>query len=171
MYRWVIVGLLALVTTAGCSAIPIGPEPEPQSVPVMLVNNASQMETFTVGTVKEGSAISMQRRSGDSSDINVRGASYSLSTPTDNKIVDVKLPDSAHVDGRYRVNPGERMKVTAKNWTPDLAVFILVFDDQDGTYRAIHYTSCGRTSRLVGVRVTSHSEGTEDRTSITHGCG
>lgn len=168
MIRWGIVGLVLLVGLAGCSAVPLGePSPQEKPAPVMLVNNETQTETFTVSVVKENHNLTIHRKNGDVFNLTVHGGSTTGKASV-NKFVKIEFPESAQMHGEHRLQPGEKKQIDVEGVAPDEAIVVLVYDEEDGTYRSIKTLSC--SGAIQGYRVTSQKGGSDDWTMSTHQC-
>ena len=165
------VGLLVfLVVLAGCGSYPFGDPPaQEEPAPVKLVNNASQTETFTVAVVEVGKNLTLTwgNNTSDSTTGNISISSGSL-TYHKGGLYRVRLPDSARIHSEYTLDPGEEKQIEVENLAPDEAIVVLVFDEEDGTYRSIKSLSCD--GAIQGYHVTSQKGGSEDWTMSTHGC-
>jgi hypothetical protein len=170
MVRWHAVGLFALVALGGCSAVPFGePTPQEKPAPVMLVNNASQPETFTVGVIEEDANLTIRRQSGDVYNYSPMRGSSTYVTSSENKFVDIEFPETARINGEHRLQAGERERLNVTGITPYQALVVVVYDEEDGTYRSIKSLNCGGGA-ITGYRVTTQAGGSEDWTMSTHGC-
>jgi hypothetical protein len=134
----------------------------------MLVNNASLNETFEVAVVDVGTDITGYREAGGKFNKTVGQGSSTLKTTSDNKIVNVELPESARIHGRYTLEPGERRQLSVAHVGPNKAIVILIYDEPEQTYRAIKSLSC--EWNILGYKVTTEAEG-EDNTVSGHQCG
>ena len=172
MIRWEIISLVLLVGLAGCSAGPLG-EPTPQQEPasVKLVNNATQIETFTVAVAKVNSKVTIQQRGGRIYNITVSSGSYTrtVSGEPEDEMVKVSFPNAAHIHGNYTLGPGQRKQIPVTDISPDEAIVVLVYDTAKEEYRSIKSLSCD--GPILGYEVASQSGGDEDWTWSKHSCG
>lgn len=165
-----ILSLVLLVIIAGCSAVPFGdPTPQEEPAPVMLVNNATLTETFEVAVMDVGSNLTVTREDGDTFNQTIGQGSSTTYATNKNPDVKIEFPESARVHGEYTLEPDERKQVPVENVAPDQAIVVLVYDDPEETYRAIHTVSCSKA--ILGIRATSMSGGPEDWTTGAHECG
>lgn len=169
MRRFTILSLTVLLTITGCSAIPFGePTAQKEPAPVVLVNNATLTETFKLAVIDEGANMTVHRSEGQIFNFTIGQGSSTTKTTTDNKMTEIEFPDSARIHGRYTLEPGERKELSIENVAPNEAIVITIYDEPEGTYRAIKSLSCG--GPVLGYRVTTQAEG-EDETESTHQCG
>lgn len=170
MTRWVSVGLVLLVGLAGCSGIPVfDPPAQDEPAPVKLANNATITERFKVAVIDVGTEFTVTRADGGSFEYRVSEGSHTTVTTSDNKFVKITFPDSARMHGQYTLEPGESKLIQVENVAPDEAIVILVYDDPEGTYRAIKSLNCGGQV-ILGYKVVTQAEGEDDTGSI-HSCG
>lgn len=166
----IVLALTVLVTLAGCSAIPFGePTAQQEPAPIMLVNNASLTETFEVAVVDVGSHILATRSNNQTANYTVSQGSSTIVNPDTYPFTRIELPDSARIHGRYTLEPGDRKQLSIENVAPNQAIVVLVYDEPDGTYRAIKTLSCG--GAILGYKVSPESGGPEDWTPSVHQCG
>ncbi|MFC7096959.1 hypothetical protein [Halobaculum marinum] len=169
MVRWLAIGLIVIIGLVGCAAVPFGePTAQKKPAPVMLVNNASQPETFTVGVVEESANLTVHRQDGDIANYAPGPGSTTIYTTSNNKFVKIEFPESATLHGEYTLQPGEEKLINVSGVAPDEAIVVLVYDEEDGTYRAIKSLSCG--GAILGYRITSQAGGSDDWTMSTHSC-
>ena len=162
--------LLTTVVMAGCTGMPFGdPTPQEEPAPVKLVNNATLTETFTVGVVDEGANLTIQLDDGRTGNYTVGPGSSTYTSPNSPNITQVNFPDSARIIGRYTLEPGESKLLSIENVAPDQAIVVLVYDEEDGTYRSIKSLSCGQA--ILGYKISPESGGPEDWTPSAHQCG
>ena len=167
MIRWGIVRLVLLVGPAGCSAGPSeGPTPQESPAPVMVKNNATQIQTFTVAVAPVESRITVHLEGNVTHRIAFSKGSSTIRSKV--PILRIELPKSARTHGNYTLKPGEQKQTNVTNIAPDEALVVLVFDEEDSTYRAIKTLSCSNSIR--GYRVTSQKGGPADWTMSTHAC-
>ena len=169
MVRWVTMSLLILVGVAGCSAV--SPDLQSKPVPVKLVNNATQTETFTVASVKYGSSVTVHDSQGVTFRIKIDAGVFTYKPGDYHELVKVEFPRSAQIDGNYTLNPGQQRIISVENYSTGDAIVVAVYDEEDESYRAIQYGGCSGWTGLTGVRVTTESGGPEDWTTVTRGCG
>lgn len=162
--------LIVFITIAGCSAVPfVEPTAQKEPVPVVIENNATLTETFEVAVVDVGANLTVYRGDGKVYNETIGQGAKTITTTSESTIRKIEFPDSARTHGQYTLEPGERKQLSVENVAPDTAIVILIFDEPEGTYRAIHTVSCG--GPLLGVKATSRSGGTDDWTTGTHECG
>ena len=158
--------LLLLVGSVGCLAMPFGePTPQDEPAPVMLVNNATQTETFTVGVIGEEDNLTIYRR--NTSNFNLSPGPGS-GTHIIGGTTKIEFPESAQIYGDHTLEPGEQKLVNVTDVAPNEAIVVLVYDEEDQTYRAIKTLSC--STAILGYRVTSQAGGPDDWTMSTHQC-
>ena len=151
----------------GCSAGPLGePTPQEKPAPVKLVNNATITETFEVAVVDVGSNLTVTRGGDESVNYTVDQGSTTIQNPEVNQFTAATFPDSARIHGRYTLEPGESQLLSIENVAPDEAVVVLVYDEPEGTYRAIKSLSCG--GAILGYKVSPESGGPDDWTPSVH---
>lgn len=168
--RWATLVFILVVALAGCSAIPfVEPTPQKEPAPVMLVNNASLTETFTVAVIEEGEDIIAIRSNNQSANYTIGPGASTIENSDTHPFTRIEFPGSARIHGKYTLEPGMRKQLSVENVAPDEAIVILIYDKPEGTYRAIHSVSCG--GPLLGVKATSRTGGSEDWTTGTHECG
>lgn len=144
-----ILSLIILLTIAGCSAVSFGePNAQQKPVPVMLVNNASLTETFEVAVVDVVSSIKAMRSNNQTANYIVGQGSSTIENPDTYPFTNIKLPESARKHGRYTLDPGDRKQLSIEDVAPNEAIVVLVYDEPDGTYRAINSLNCGGASSL-----------------------
>jgi predicted component of type VI protein secretion system len=164
-----ILGLALLVTIAGCSSVSFGdPTPQKEPAPVMLVNNATQTETFMVGVVGVGDNLTVQDGNGDSFNYTINQGSSTYTTSDASTLTRIDFPESTKRHGEYTLLPGEKKQIDIEGVAPDEAIVVLVYDEEDATYRSIKTLSCG--GAIQGYRVTSQKGGPDDWTMSTHQC-
>ena len=169
MRRDHVLDIALLLILAGCTGVPfVDPPPQDEPAPVKLVNNASITETFTVAVVPVGDNVTVQRRDGTWDNITVGEGSWTIKTSTQNKMVKMKLPETARVVGEYTLEPGEEKLIHVHPVAPDEAIVILIYDDEEESYRALKSLSCGAV--IHGYKVVTQAEG-EDETVTVHQCG
>lgn len=162
--------LVSVVVLAGCSGVPfVDPPPQDEPAPVKLVNNATQTQTFEVAVIEVGKNLTLTwgNNTSDSSTGNIPVPPGSR-TYHKGGLYQVGLPDSARIHGKDTLAPGESKQIEIENISPDKAIVILVFDEEDETYRSIKSLSC--SSAILGYRVTTQKGGSEDWTMSTHQC-
>lgn len=164
------ISLILFAVFAGCSAISPGtPAPQEEPAPVKLVNNATITETYTIAVVDVGANLTVTRRDGQKYELRIPPGASTTKTSTENKNIKIEFPDSAHLHGNYTLKPGEEKTLSVDGIAPNEAIVILIYDEPEQSYRAIHTVSC--ESPIRGVRATSKSGGPEDWTTGTHQCG
>ena len=162
--------LAGIFVLAGCGAIPLGEQiPQDEPAPVMLVNNATQTETFTVGVVQEGAFVNATRSNNQTANYRIGQGSATIENPRTNPFTTVAFPESARIHGEYTLEPGEQKLLNITDIAPTEAIVITVFDEGDQTYRSIKSLSC--SGSIAGYRVTSQAGGSADWTMSTHQCG
>lgn len=161
--------LAALVLLAGCSAGPLGtPTPQEEPAPVMLVNNATVIQTFEVGVVDEGNNLTAIRGGTERVEYTVGPGSSTIANPDTKPFTDIRFPDSSRIIGRYTLKPGENTTLSIDKVAPNQAIVVLVYDESEGTYRAIKSLSCG--GAIVGYKVVTKAGGPDDWTPSVHEC-
>lgn len=169
MRRLTILSLAILLTIAGCSTAPLGEStPQQEPAPVVLENNATLTETFEVAVVDVGTNLTVHRKFGGKFNQTIGQGSSTTKTTTDNKDVKIEFPESARIHGNYTLEPGDRKQLSVENVSPNEAIVILIYDESEGTYRAIKSLSC--EGPVLGYKVTTQAEG-EDQTVSSHQCG
>lgn len=133
-----------------------------------MVNNATITETFTVAVVPVGDNVTVQRRDGTWHNRTVDGGSTTVKTSTQNKMVKMKLPETARVVGEYTLEPGEEKLLHVHPVAPEETIVILIYDEPEESYRAIKSLSCGAV--IQGFKVVTLAEG-NDRSRQVHQCG
>lgn len=162
--------VVLLVIIAGCSAIPFNePAPQEASAPVIIINNATQIERFTVAVADRGKDIHVVRSNNNTANYTIDQGGATVENPREYPFIEVTFPESARVQGEYTLEPGERKQINVTNLTSTEAIVITIFDEEDQSYRAIHTVSCKST--ILGIRAISQSGGSEDWTIGTHQCG
>ncbi|WP_435333625.1 hypothetical protein [Haloarchaeobius sp. TZWWS8] len=126
-------------------------------------------ETFTIAVVDVGANLTVTRREGQTYELRIPPGSSTTKTSTENKNIKVEFPDSAHHHGNYTLESGEEETVSVEGVGPNEAIVILIYDNPEQSYRAIHTVSCEGPIR--GVRATSQSGGSDDWTTGAHECG
>ncbi|MFC4356552.1 hypothetical protein ACFO0N_01155 [Halobium salinum] len=134
----------------------------------MMVNNATQTETFTVGVVEVGNNLTVQDGDGDSFNYTINQGSSTYTTSNASSFTHIDFPESASRHGEYTLQPGERKQIDVEGVAPNKAIVVLVYDEDDGTYRSIKTLSC--SGAIQGYRVTSQKGGSDDWTMSTHQC-
>ena len=170
MIRWGIVGLVLLVGIAGCSAVPLGePTPQEKPAPVMLVNNETQTEIFTVGVTREEASLTVHRCDGKVYNFSPGPGSGTHVLSRENPIIKIAFPESAQIHGKYMLDSGERKLINISNVAPNEAIVVLVYDREDGMYRSIKTLSCD--GPILGYKITSQKGGPDHWTWSRHQCG
>lgn len=165
-----ILGLVLVIFVAGCSAVPfVEPTPQKEPAPVKLVNNATFTERFTVGVVDEGTNLTINLDDGRTTNLTVGPGSSTYTSPNSPNLTRAKFPEPARIHGQYTLELGESKLLSVENVAPNQAIVVLVYDEPEGTYRAIKSLSCG--GAIKGYRVRSQSGGPDDWTPSTHQCG
>lgn len=160
--------LLFLVATAGCAGIPfVDPPPQDEPAPVKLVNNETQSVTFEVSVIPEGDNLTVYREN-NSFNYTISPGSSTLKAPDTNPFVNNEYPPSVRNIGTYTLEPGEEKLIHVKNISPDEAIVVIVYDEDEQEYRAIKSLSCG--AEIQGYRIIASSY-EEDHTPSTHQCG
>lgn len=165
-----ICGLVLLVTLAGCSSVPFGGSvPQEEPAPVRLVNNATITGTFEVAVVDLGANVTVTRGDDEPIHYTIHQGSTTIENPETNPFTNAKFPDSARIQGEYTLEPGESKQLSVEKIASYEAIVVLIYDDPEGTYRAIKSLNCGGQA-ILGYKVETQAEGEDDTLSI-HSCG
>jgi len=132
----------------------------------MLVNNATQTQTFTVAVINVGGNLTVESNKKYNYTINDGSATHSAIETVN--ITKIGFPRSAKMHGEYTLQPGEQQLINVSGVAPDEAIVVLVYDEEEKAYRAIKSLSCG--GAILGYRVTSQAGGPDDWTTSTHSC-
>lgn len=152
------VGVAIAVILAGCSGVPfVDPPPQDEPAPVKLVNNATQTETFRVAVVEEGATVFAEFRDGRTANYTMGPGSGTIENNPKYPIERIEFPASAQHHGEYTLAPGESKLIEVEPVAPNQAIVVLVYDEEDETYRSIKSLSCG--GAILGYRVTTQKGG------------
>ena len=155
MRRHALALLILVAGFAGCATVPFGGSSvQEQPVPVRLENRANQTQTFEVSLIKVGEHITI-RRNGITQNITVSEGSYTFKS-SEVPIEEVTLPESAHVLNQYTLEPGQIENITVEELPRNSAVYISIYDEKDGAFRAIKSVNCGG-GNLLGYRVVTEA--------------
>lgn len=159
-----------LVGLTGCSAGTFAETtPQKEPAPVKIANNATLTEEFEVYVMDVGDNISITWDYNQSSNL-TGNISIPQGSMTYHKggLINLDLPDSATRVGRYTLEPGQNETLSVESVSPDEAIVIVIYDEPEGTYRAIKSLSCG--GAIVGYKVVTKSGGSDDWTPGVHQC-
>ena len=144
------------------------PPPQDGPAPVKMVNNASINETFRVSVIPVGDNLTVNDESGEEFNFSIDPGSSTTKAVPENQFIKIEYPDSARPHGEYTLEPGEEKLIHVEPVAPDEAIVILIYDDNEETYRAIKSLSCG--AAIQGFKVVTLAEG-HDNTRTVHQCG
>ena len=145
--------LVLLFSLGGCVAAPFGqPSVQEQPASIVLENSANQTQTFEISIVEVGAHITIQRN-GTTDNITVSEGSFTFIS-SEVPISTVTLSDSARIQARYTLEPGEKTNTTVEKLPRDSAVVITIYDEENGAFRAIKSVNCGGAD-LIGYAVTT----------------
>lgn len=154
--RWTALGLVLLVSLAGCSSLPItNPSPQDRPIIIDLTNNTNETytaELWYAAAPLEGVLVNEANKTSYRTEIGRAGIGgvkpYSATSLT--------FPDEATLYGRYTLDPGRTERWKMREPYPD-TVFVAVVYNGSGVVEW-QYTHCGRGEK-VGFGVTIHDYG------------
>ena len=159
---------IGLILISGCIAIPTGESPTQEDpVPVVIENNATQTQTFTVAVVNVGQTLT-EHKEGNRTTKRTIGQGSSTIVSHD-PILRIEFPDSARIYGKYTLDPRERKQLSIENVSSDQAIVITVYDENEGQYRAIKSLNCD--GPILGYKVITKSGDLHNWTPSSHKCG
>jgi len=161
-------GLVALLVLAGCAAGPFsGPSTQEESATVGANNSANVTYTFEVSVVELPANVTIRRDDGVNVTTDIPQGLSSHSSGEHHTFTAVELPETARLHGRYTLAPGEENRSVIKEFPPNFAVVIVIYQDENEIIEWVS-ANCDDLA-LVGLRVTTHPD-SAGRASATYQC-
>jgi len=161
--------LAMMIFLAGCAIGPFGgPSAQEEPVPVKLINEANETNTFEVLVVERPANVTTVRNDGLTANSWARQGVGSYSPGENYTWTTVKLPKSARLHGRYTLSPGEENITRIEEVPPRFAIAVVVYRAENEII-SVKTVQCSK-SALLGFRVTRR-HGPAGGTSATYECG
>lgn len=146
--------LVVLLAIAGCTTGPFG-NPAEQEGPVTLIvnNSANETHTFEIRVVELPASLTVHYRDGTVMKPEI-GQGLSNHDTGPRTVTKIDMPESARLQGRYTLKPGEENKSSIENFSPNSALVVVV-SNKDGEIFSWVSANCDEQN-LVGLEVTSY---------------
>lgn len=163
------ISLAIIIIFSGCIGVPfVDPPPQDEPAPVKVVNNDTMTTTFEIIVIPVGNNLTIHLENGNEFNMTIRPGSGTQIESAENPSIKIEYPDSARHHGTYTLEPGEENLSHVENVAPTEAIVVLVYNEEEGRYRAIKSLSC--EAEIKGYKVETRPEG-DDYTPGRHACG
>lgn len=155
-----------VVFSCGCIASPLD-QPIKQDTPVRFIANNSDTTdyTFHIYVVQRPANVTYEVSDGRTGNSSISEGISNIDPGDNRTFTSVKVPDSARLHERLRVDPGESAQTNISSNLPrNLAVVVAVYDTPNQIISFVT-ANCDDLA-LAGLRVTTHHR----ETSVTHSC-